>query len=227
MQIIGLTGSIGMGKSTTSTMLRRLKVPVFDADATVHQLLAPGGRGFGPVAERFPEAVRDGRIDRVALGARVFGRKAELRALERILHPLVRDAQHHFIATHARRRAPLVVLDIPLLFESGGNRRVDAVLVVSAPNWVQARRVLARPGMTRPKFRDILAKQVPDAEKRRGADAVIQTGLGRAHAFRALTLALDRLAGRPHRMWKSHWQRPRLHHPRSQPPTGARRRPGG
>lgn len=222
MLIIGLTGSIGMGKSTTSKMFRRLRVPVFDADATVHALLAPGGRAFRPVIERFPEALKDGRIDRVALGARVFGRKAELRALERIIHPLVRDEQRRFIATHARRRAPMVVLDIPLLFEGGGDAHVDAVLVVSAPNWVQARRVLARPGMTRAKFRDILSKQVPDAEKRRGADAVIQTGLGHGHAFRSLKLALDGFGRHRHQMWKHHWHRPRIRRP-----AGPRRRPGG
>jgi dephospho-CoA kinase len=187
MIVLGLTGSVGMGKSTAAAMLRRLGVPVHDADATVHRLMAPGGAAVAAVAKAFPEMHRkDGGIDRVALGRRVFADAKALQRLERILHPLVRQSQQRFLARARTRREPLVVLDVPLLFEGGGEARCDKVLVVSAPAALQRARVMARPGMTEARFRAILAKQMPDHEKRRRADYVVPSGLGRALTFRTL-----------------------------------------
>jgi dephospho-CoA kinase len=187
MIVLGLTGSVGMGKSTAAAMLRRLGVPVHDADATVHRLLAPGGAAVAAVAKAFPDTRRkDGGIDRVALGRRVFADGKALQRLERILHPLVRRSQQRFLAAARGRREPLVVLDVPLLFEGGGDSRCDKVIVVSAPAPVQRARVMARPGMTEARFRAILAKQMPDREKRRRADYVVPSGLGRALTYRKL-----------------------------------------
>jgi dephospho-CoA kinase len=196
MIVVGLTGSIGMGKSTAADLLRRLGVPVYDADQAVHRLLARGGRAVPAVARRFPEVVRDGAVDRGALGRRVFGDPAALKALEAIVHPLVFEAQRRFLRAHAMRRTRLVVLDIPLLFEAGGARRCAAAVVVSAPAPVQRQRVLRRPGMTAEKFAAILAKQMPDAEKRRRADVVIPTGLGKRLTRQRLRRALARLENR-------------------------------
>src|SRR5215472_14406505 len=148
MVIVGLTGSIGMGKSTAAAMLRDMGVPVYDADAAVHALQAPGGAALPAIEAAFPGVVKAGVLDRQALGARVFGNPAALRRLEAIVHPLVGQRQRAFLKRAARQRAPLVVLDIPLLFEGRGERRIDATLVVSAPAFLQRRRVLARPGMT-------------------------------------------------------------------------------
>lgn len=195
MRILGLTGSIGMGKSTAAAMLRRLGVPVHDADATVHRLLARGGKAVGAVAAAFPGVVRDGTVDRAALGARVFGQPAELRRLEAILHPLVRRAEADFLKIQRRRRAPLVVLDIPLLFETGGGARCDAVAVVSCPAFLQEQRVLRRPNMSRARLAAIRAQQMPDAEKRRRADWVVPTGAGRAAALRDLRRIVTLLRG--------------------------------
>jgi dephospho-CoA kinase len=187
MIVLGLTGSVGMGKSTAAAMLRHLDVPVHDSDATVHRLMAPGGAAVAAVAKAFPDTRRkDGGIDRVALGRRVFGDAKALRWLEGILHPLVRQSQQRFLDTARARRVPLVVLDVPLLLETGGETRCDKVLVVSAPAPLQRARVMARPGMTEERFRAILAKQMPDAEKRRRADYVVPSGLGRAVTYRAL-----------------------------------------
>ncbi|GAB6052455.1 dephospho-CoA kinase [Magnetospira thiophila] len=184
MIVLGLTGSIGMGKSTAAADFRRLGVPVHDADAVVHGLLGPGGAALAELSKLFPEVVGPQGVDRQALGARVFHESTALKKLEGVLHPLVRIEERRFLRQQACRRAPLVVLDIPLLFETGGETRCDAVAVVSAPPWVQARRVLARPGMTRAKFRAILARQMADREKRRRADYVIPTGLGRRYSLR-------------------------------------------
>jgi dephospho-CoA kinase len=185
--ILGLTGSVGMGKSTALAMFRRLGVLAHDSDAAVHRLLAPHGAAVAAVAAVFPEALAaDGGIDRAALGRRVFADPAALQRLERILHPLVRQSQDRFLKLARGRRVPLVVLDIPLLFETGGDRRCDRVIVVSASASVQRARVMARPGMTEARFRAILAKQTPDAEKRRRADLVVPSGLGRALTFRRL-----------------------------------------
>lgn len=186
MKILGLTGSIGMGKSTAAAMLRRLGVPVHDADATVHRLLARGGAAVAQIERAFPGVVRDGAVDRQELGRRVFGQPAELRRLEAILHPLVRRAETAFLKRHRRTGTRLVVLDIPLLFETGGDRRCDAVAVVSCPAFLQAQRVLRRPGMNPGKLAAIRAQQMPDGEKRRRADFVLPSGAGKAPVLRGL-----------------------------------------
>ena len=174
MIILGLTGSIGMGKSTAARTLRRLGVPLFDADAEVHRLLGPGGAAVGPVEAAFPGVRNEaGAINRQRLGRLVFGDQPALRRLEGIIHPMVRQAERRFVAHARARRAPLVVLDIPLLFESGGVERCDCVLVVSAPLRLQRERVLRRRGMTESRFAEILSAQIPDREKRRRADYVI------------------------------------------------------
>ena len=187
MIILGLTGSVGMGKSTAAAMLRQLGLPLHDSDAAVHRLLAPRGAAVAAVAAAFP-GVRNAAagIDRPLLGRRVFGDPPALRRLERILFPLVRQSQDRFLRQARARRAPLVVLDIPLLFETDGDSRCDKVVVVSAPAALQRARVMARPGMTEARFRAVLAQQMPDAEKRRRADYVVPTGLGRAATFRRL-----------------------------------------
>lgn len=165
MVIVGLTGSIGMGKSTAAAQLRRLGVAVHDADAVVHRLLGRGGRAVAPIAAAFPGVVVDGAVDRRALGARVFGDGPALRRLEAILHPLVRDAEQAFLRRSSRRRLSLVALDVPLLFETCGQRRCNAVIVVSAPAFLQRQRVLGRPAMTPEKLQAVLRQQMPDAEK--------------------------------------------------------------
>ncbi|MBW7835179.1 MAG: dephospho-CoA kinase [Sphingomonadales bacterium] len=183
MKILGLTGSIGMGKSETARMFRRLGVPVFDADAAVHRLFAKGGRAVPLIEQAFSGVVQDGRVDRQALGKVVFDNNEALRRLEAIVHPLVREAEQRFLKRAIRHRKPLVVLDIPLLFETSGQSRCDHVAVVSAPAHVQRYRVLQRPGMTPERLSAVLAQQMPDREKRRRADFVIQSGLGKAYAF--------------------------------------------
>jgi dephospho-CoA kinase len=201
MVIVGLTGSIGMGKSTAARMLRQMGVPVYDADANVHAVQAPGGAALPAIEAAFPGVVKDGMLDRQALGARVFDNKKALRRLEAIVHPLVGQRQRAFLKRAAMRRVPLVVLDIPLLFEGLGERRVDATLVVSAPAFLQRRRVMARPGMTTERFEGILRQQVPDAVKRRKASIVVPTGLGLAPTRAALARAVDELKRRPGRFW--------------------------
>ena len=176
MIILGLTGSIGMGKSTVATMFRRFGVPVFDADAAVRLLQGPGGRTLPLIETAFPGSTHARGLDRQKLGAAVFGNAQALARLEAIIHPLVGSEQTRFLKRHARHQ--LVVLDVPLLFEKGGWKRCDAVVVVSAPARVQRARVLARPGMTEAKFAAILETQMPDAEKRRRADFVVPTGRG-------------------------------------------------
>lgn len=195
MRILGLTGSIGMGKSTAARLFRRLRVPVHDADGVVHALMAPGGRAVPAIARAFPDAVAKGVVDRKALGARVFADKAELRRLEAILHPLVRASERRFLARNRRR--PLVVLDIPLLFETGGERRCHAVAVVSAPAVVQRQRVLRRPGMSEIRLRQILSHQMPDREKRRRADFVVPTGAGLGTTLRRLKIIAKHLTSGP------------------------------
>lgn len=193
MQILGLTGSIGMGKSTLANMVRRLNVPVHDADAVVHELLGPNGLAVAKIAKIFPSVVENNCVNRVALGAKVFNDPKALKALEAILHPLVRAAERAFIAKHRRARRKMVVLDIPLLFETKGEARCDYVLVVSAPAFLQRQRVMARPNMTDDKFKSILKKQLPDQLKRRRADHVIASGLGRASAMAQLKKILSDL----------------------------------
>jgi len=193
MIILGLTGSIGMGKSETARMFKRLGVPVYDADAIVHGLYRQGGAAVEPIAARFPGAVIDGAVDRQALGRLVLGKPDELRALEAIVHPLTAQAQIHFLDQARAARAALVVLDIPLLFETGADKRVDKVLVVSAPPEVQRARVLVREGMSEEKLNSILAKQMPDAEKRARADFVVYTDRGVMAAYQEIIRLVDRL----------------------------------
>ncbi|WP_310200738.1 dephospho-CoA kinase [Ancylobacter sp. 3268] len=171
---LGLTGSIGMGKSTTAGLFRELGVPVHDADAAVHAIYAD--EGVLPVEAAFPGVTVGGRIDRAKLGARVLHDAEAMKRLEAIVHPLVRQREQRFLKKARLDHAPLAVLDIPLLYETGAEKRVQAVVVVSAPQAVQRARVLARPGMTEEKFRAILDKQMPDSEKRRRADYIIDTG---------------------------------------------------
>lgn len=193
MWILGLTGSIGMGKSATARMFRALGVPVHDADAAVHALYR--GAAVEPVEAEFPGVARDGAIDRAALGARVLGDAAAMARLEAIVHPLVHGEEQAFLARARAAGARLVVLDIPLLFEAGGAARTDAVAVVSAPKDVQRARVLARQGMTAEKFEAILAKQMPDADKRRRAHFVIDTGRGFASAAHQVAGVVRALSG--------------------------------
>jgi dephospho-CoA kinase len=175
MIVIGLTGSIGMGKSTVAQMFAEEGAPAFDSDAAVHALYAPGGAAVGPVGGAFPGVVRGGAIDRAALSAEVVDNPEALKRLESIVHPLVRAAQARFLLDARNAGVAAVVLDIPLLFESGGTALVDKVVVVSAPPDVQRARVMARRGMTEEKFESLLARQIPDAEKRARADFVIDT----------------------------------------------------
>lgn len=186
MIILGLTGSIAMGKSTAAAMLRRLGLPLHDADAVVHRLLGRSGAAVPSIGALFPEAVRGGAVDRRVLGALAFADPAVLRRIEAILHPMVRQAELAFLKRVARRRQRLAVLDIPLLFETRGEKRVDRVMVVDAPAFIQRQRVLARPGMTLERLAFILGRQLPNRVKRRHADWVIPTGLGRAVTLRAL-----------------------------------------
>jgi dephospho-CoA kinase len=195
MIVIGLTGGIGMGKSTATNTLRRLGVPVFDADAAVHRLQARGGRAVAPIAAAFPGSVRDGAVDREALRRAVLGNPTALKRLESIVWPLVRDAERRFIARARRAGQRLVVLDVPLLFENGGERRVDQVIVVSAPAAVQRARVLRRRGMTAERFAAIHARQMPDAEKRKRADHVVKTGISRYFAQKAIRRIVRKLRG--------------------------------
>jgi len=190
---LGLTGSIGMGKSTTAALFRERGVPVHDADAAVHELY--GAEGVAPVEAAFPGVATGGRIDRTLLGARVLNDPAAMARLEAIVHPLVRAREQAFLEGAARAGARLAVLDIPLLYETGATDRVDAVLVVTAPPEVQRARVLARPGMTEAKFAAILARQLPDGEKRQRANFVIDTGHGLDHARAEVAALVERLAG--------------------------------
>jgi dephospho-CoA kinase len=172
--VLGLTGSIAMGKSTVAAMFMRAGVPVFDADREVRRMQGPGGALVQEIERAFPGTTGPGGVDRPALGARVFGDPDALAQLEAIVHPAIRTARRDFLTVHSD--APLVVLDIPLLFEKGGVEEVDRVAVVSAPADVQRERALARPGMTSARFAEVLALQMPDAEKRARADYVIDTG---------------------------------------------------
>lgn len=191
---LGLTGSIGMGKSTTAGFFRDAGVPVWDADAAVHRLYAPGGAAVAPLAAAFPLALREGGIDRIALKSAIAADPTALGRIESIVHPLVAADRAAFLGAAT---APLVVLDIPLLFETGAETQMDATLLVTAPPSVQRARVMARPGMTEAQFATILARQMPDREKRARADHIIET-LG-LEAARACVLALiAHVTGQPH-----------------------------
>ncbi|MDB5477147.1 MAG: coaE [Phenylobacterium sp.] len=178
MILIGLTGSIGMGKSTTAAMFREAGVPVYDADAAVADLYSPGGAAVGPVGEAFPGVVKGGAIDREALRQRVLGQPDALQRLNAIVHPLVGRDRTHFFKAAEDAGADMVVLDIPLLFETGGHANMDAVVVVTAPAEMQRERVLARPGMTPQRLDAILAQQLADAEKQARAHFVVDTSRG-------------------------------------------------
>lgn len=178
MILLGLTGSIGMGKSTTTAMFADLGSVVWNADDAVHRLYAPGGAAVGPVGEAFPGVVVDGAVDRTRLAEALGKDDTAFRRLEAIVHPLVAQGRAADLEAARTAGVKLAVLDIPLLFETGGDRAVDAVVVVTADPAIQAERVLARPGMTRERFDAILARQMPDAEKRARADFVIDTGRG-------------------------------------------------
>ncbi len=186
MIILGLTGSIGMGKTTAAGMLRYLGLPVYDSDAAVHRLLGQGGRAVAAIGKAFPGVVEDGAVNRKALGERVFGDPEALKNLEAIVHPLVREVQESFLKRAAARREKIVVLDVPLLFETDGDDVCDAVIVVSAPRFLQEARVLARGGMTRERLAAVLARQLLDSAKRHRADFVVPSGLGRALTYRRL-----------------------------------------
>ncbi|MBY8916479.1 dephospho-CoA kinase [Nitratireductor sp. L1-7-SE] len=190
--VLGLTGSIGMGKSTTGRMFMDEGVPVHDSDAAVHRLYS--GAAAPLIAARFPGTVTDGTVDRARLAEAVLGKSEAFRALEEIVHPLVRQDADVFVAEHRKKGTPIVVLDIPLLFETGGEDRVDRIVVVTAPAEEQRKRVLSRPGMTEEKFAGILARQVPDAEKRRRADFIIDTGKGMEAARKAVRAVIDELS---------------------------------
>jgi dephospho-CoA kinase len=191
--ILGLTGSIGMGKSTVADMFEARGVPVFDADAEVRRMQGPGGELLDAIEKAFPGTTGAQGVDREKLGAAVFGDSAALARLEAIVHPAVRAARGVFLRDHGA--APLVVFDIPLLFEKGGIDEVDAVLVITAPAEVQRARVLARPGMTPARFAQILALQLPDAEKRARADYLIDTGDSLARTEAAVADLVDKLSG--------------------------------
>jgi len=190
--ILGLTGSIGMGKSTVADMFEARGVPVFDADAEVRRMQGPGGSLIAAIEAAFPGTTGAQGVAREKLGGLVFRDPAALARLEAIVHPAVREARETFLARHAAR--PLVVFDIPLLFEKVGVTEVDAVLVVTAPPEVQRTRVLARPGMTAERFAQVLALQMPDAEKRARADHVIDTGGSLAATDAAVAALVDKLA---------------------------------
>ncbi|MEC8177257.1 MAG: dephospho-CoA kinase [Pseudomonadota bacterium] len=184
MYLIGLTGSIGMGKTQTAALFEEEGVSRYDADAAVHGLYEVGGAAVGPIGELFPEAVRDGAVDRAALGRIVLKDGAKLAALEKMVHPLAGATQVDFLNAQMAAGATHVLLDIPLLFETGGHEFVDCVVVVSAPPDIQRARVLERPGMTEEKFADILAKQVPDSDKRAAADFIVDSSVSVADAHR-------------------------------------------
>ena len=194
MIVLGLTGSIGMGKSTTAKMFTDAGVPVHDSDETVHRLYS--SKAAPLVEAAFPGTTVSGVVDRTKLAGRVLGNAAALKTLETIVHPLVRADADAFLARHRAAGAPLAVLDIPLLFETGGRNRVDKVVVVTAPAEIQRGRVLARPGMSEEKLATILAKQVPDTEKRRQADFIIDTGEGMEAARAAVRAIVAELSGR-------------------------------
>ena len=186
MIIVGLTGSIGMGKSTASAMFRQLGVPVYDADAEVHKVFAKGGAAVPAIGAAFPDAIVDGAVDRSVLSRLAVNDPSVFKTLDAIVHPIVRGIQEHLIRIMCLRRARLLVLDIPLLFETAGERRCDLVLVVSAPGYLQAQRVLARADMTAEKFHAILTRQTPDQKKRRLSDVVIPSNRGMAAEFRQI-----------------------------------------
>ncbi len=197
MIIIGLTGSIAMGKSETAKMFEALDVPVFDADRVVHTLYAKNGGAVESVKERFPSAIKDAAVDRAELAKLVLNDKAALAELEAIVHPLVQDERQKFIETAKAAGQPIVVLDIPLLFETEAQDQVDKIVVVSAPEDVQRKRALERPGMTVEKFEAILQNQVPDSEKRKQGDFIVDSSKGLAAARAQVVDIVETLSAEP------------------------------
>ncbi len=193
MIVIGLTGSIGMGKSAMARQLRRLGIPVHEADAAVHRLLGSGGAAVAQIAKKFPAARKGNAIDRKILGKIIFADAAARKELEKILHPLVRAESSKFLKLHRARRSKIAVLDIPLLFETRQMQRFDHILCVTAPQFVQKRRVLLRPNMTESRLRAVQQLQMPDAQKRRRADTVINTARGYRHTLAAAKKLTKRL----------------------------------
>lgn len=193
MIVVALTGSIGMGKSVAAGDLRRLGAVVHDADAVVRRLIGRGGLAVPVIEKAFPGVVRDGAVARDLLGAKVFADPAALKRLEAILHPLVRQDERRALGIARRQRRKVVVLDIPLFYETPDPDRVDAVIVMTAPAFLQRARVLRRPGMTAERLAAVLARQIPDLEKRRRADFVVPTGLGHAFSFRRLSAIMRKL----------------------------------
>jgi dephospho-CoA kinase len=181
--LVGLTGSIGMGKSETAKMFAKLGVPVYDSDAAVHELYEKGGAAVAPISQTFPGVVKDGHVDRAELSKKLAADPSGFKKLESLVHPLVAAEQRKFLEKAQQDGAEIVVLDIPLLFETGGQTRMDAVVVVSAPHHIQRERVLARAGMTADKLDQILSRQTPDVEKRAKAHFVIETDKGLDRAF--------------------------------------------
>ncbi|MCS6877142.1 MAG: dephospho-CoA kinase [Geminicoccaceae bacterium] len=206
MLVLGLTGSIAMGKSHAARLFRAMGVPVCDADALVHDLFRPGGAAVAPVLAAFPEAADGaGGVDRARLARRVLGDRPALRRLEAIVHPLVRRAQRRFLEAQCRAGRRLVVLDVPLLFETGAERRFDRIVVVSAHPLLQEQRALRRPGMTRERLALLRAEQLPDAVKRRRADFVIASGFDRGRTAAAVARIIRAVRGEPGRAWPRAW----------------------
>ena len=196
MFLIGLTGSIGMGKSLTASLFQKEGVPVYDADAAVHSLYEKDGAAVAPIGALVPEAIIDGAVDRAILGQHVLKDGEKLKALEAIVHPLAGEAQMEFLLRNERAGTKVVMLDIPLLLEGNGEKFVDSVVVVSAPYDLQRARVLARPGMSEERFADILAKQVPDAEKRKRAEFIVDSSISVEDAHAQVRVILEAIEGR-------------------------------
>ena len=193
MIILGLTGSIAMGKTETAKMFQRLAIPVYNADAAVHELYGKKGAAVEPIAALHPDVIVNGEVCREKLSRKIINNPGIVAEIEKIVHPLVRRKQSDFIASSNRAGAPLAVLDIPLLFETGGENRVDKILVVTAPENIQRKRALERPGMTPEKLALILSRQMPDEEKRAKADYVVETHKGLEHAFQRVSEIVDEL----------------------------------
>jgi len=193
---VGLTGSIGMGKSETAKMFAKLGIPVYDADAAVARLYEPGGLAVGALEKAFPGVVKEGRVDRDTLSKRVVGNEAETKRLQSIVYPMMGAERQRFVDEASARGADIVVFDIPLLFETGGHAAMDAVVVCSAPSHVQRERVLARPGMTSEKFDFLLSRQMADEEKRAKAHFVVVTDKGLDHAFEQVKMIVTELRTR-------------------------------
>ena len=193
MKIIGLTGSIGMGKTTTANMFKDLGCPVFDSDAAVHQLYSKGGKGAALIQAVFPDAIKDGAVNRVRLGAHMKTDPLNLKVLESFIHPWVGEIRAKFLSGAKSNGAKAVVFDVPLLFETGGDKHVDATVVVSAPALIQKARVLARPGVTPDIFEMLLSRQMPDADKRARADYIISTGQGLEKAREQVQAVLTKI----------------------------------